>query len=52
MMESHSLKWGFYPEKFITAGYVYLWTNNARMILRYWALLGEDSDFPTPIQLL
>jgi len=25
---------------------VSLWTNNARMILRYWALQGEDSDFP------
>ena len=25
---------------------VSLWSNNARMILRYWALQGEDSDFP------
>jgi len=25
---------------------VSLWTNNARMILRYWALQSEDSDFP------
>ena len=29
-----------------------LWTNNARMILRYWAFQGEDSDFPTPVQLV
>ena len=27
---------------------VSLWTNNARMILRYWALQCEDSDFPFP----
>jgi len=26
---------------------VSLWINNARMILRYWALQGEDSDFLT-----
>ena len=25
---------------------VSLWTNNARMILWYWALQSEDSDFP------
>ena len=25
---------------------VSLWTNNARMVLRYWALQGEDNDFP------
>jgi len=31
---------------------VSLWTNNARMILRYWALQGEDSDFPFVKQLL
>jgi len=31
---------------------VSLWTNNACMILRYWALQGEDSDFPTLHQLL
>ena len=31
---------------------VSLWTSNACMILRCWALQGEDSDFPTPIQLL
>jgi len=24
---------------------VSLWTNNAHMILWYWALQGEDSDF-------
>jgi len=27
---------------------VSLWTNNARMILRYWALQCEDTDFPFP----
>ena len=26
---------------------VSLWTSNARMILRYWALQGGDTDFPT-----
>ena len=31
---------------------VSLWTNNARMILRYWALQCEDSDFPFPKPLL
>ena len=25
---------------------VSLWTNNARMVLRYWALQGGDNDFP------
>ena len=25
---------------------VSLWVNNARMILRYWALQGSDDDFP------
>ena len=25
---------------------VSLWTSNARMILRYWALQGGDTDFP------
>jgi len=25
-----------------------LWTNNARMILRFWALQCEDMDFPFP----
>jgi len=27
---------------------VSLWTNNARMILRYWALQCEDMNFPFP----
>ena len=27
---------------------VSLWINNAHMVLRYWALQVEDSDFPTP----
>jgi len=27
---------------------VSLWTNNARMILRYWTLQCEDMDFPFP----
>ena len=27
---------------------VCLWTNNARMILRYWALQSDDNDFPSP----
>jgi len=27
---------------------VSLWTNNARMILHYWALQCEDMDFPFP----
>jgi len=27
---------------------VSLWTSNARMILRYWALQCEDNDFPFP----
>jgi len=27
---------------------VCLWTNNARMILRYWALQSDDNDFPFP----
>ena len=31
---------------------VSLWTNNAHVILRYWALQGEDSDFPTLHKLL
>ena len=31
---------------------VSLWTNNARMILRYWALQCEDSNFPFPKPLL
>ena len=26
---------------------VSLWTNNVRMISRYWALQSEDSDFPS-----
>ena len=31
---------------------VSLWTNNARMTLKHWALWGGDSDFPTLHQLL
>ena len=31
---------------------VSLWTNNARMILRYWALQSDDSEFPFVKQLL
>ena len=31
---------------------VSLWTNNSRMILWYWALQGDDSDFPFVRQLI
>ena len=31
---------------------VSLWMNNARIILRYWTLQCEDSDFPFPKPLL
>ena len=30
---------------------VSLWMNNARMILRYWALQGDDTDFPSRVFL-
>jgi len=32
--------------------FVSLWTNNACMILQYWALQVEDSDFPIPKLIL
>ena len=37
---------------FVTITFSFLWTNNPCMILQYWALQCEDSDFPFPKPLL